>query len=402
MPEVNAATRVREPWVSSFISGFAGWTLDGLDFFLVVFSLTAIGRTFGKPDATVSLALTATLALRPIGAFLFGLCADRYGRRVPIAVNFALFAVVEVLTALAHTFVQFLVIRAIFGIVMGGQWGIGVTLAMEQVPSRFRGTMSGVLQEGYAIGYLLAAAAFYCVFDHFSWRPLFFIGPLPAILFAIFVLFNVRESAVWQKSRKQSWRALGSSLVSNWKLFLYFVLLMMALHMSSHGTQDIYPTFLERVWHMAPRERAWVSSLSMGAGILGALSVGYVSDKIGRRAAMVSALAGCVCSVPLWAYSKTLGLLIAGAMLMQFFLQGAWGVVPAHLAEMSPDSIRGSLPGLGNQCGVLLASEIVYVELALSRGAHYAWAMACTTLVVFSLAGFLVLLGKERRAVSFG
>ena len=205
-----------------------------------------------------------------------------------------------------------------------------------------------------------------------------------------------------KSTARRSRRALGSSLVSNWKLFLYFVLLMMALHMSSHGTQDIYPTFLERVWHMAPRERAWVSSLSMGAGILGALSVGYVSDKIGRRAAMVSALAGCVCSVPLWAYSKTLGLLIAGAMLMQFFLQGAWGVVPAHLAEMSPDSIRGSLPGLGNQCGVLLASEIVYVELALSRGAHYAWAMACTTLVVFSLAGFLVLLGKERRAVSFG
>ena len=402
MPEVNAATRAHESWVSSFISGFAGWTLDGFDFFLVVFSLTAIGHTFGKPDKTASLALTATLALRPVGAFLFGLCADRYGRRLPIAVNFALFAVIEVFTGLAHTFTQFLVIRAIFGIVMGGQWGIGVTLAMEQVPSRLRGTMSGVLQEGYAIGYLLAAGAFYCLFDRFSWRPLFFIGPLPAIVLAVFVLFHVRESAVWKKSRNESWRALGGSLVSHWKLFVYFVLLMMALHMSSHGTQDIYPTFLERVWHMAPRERAWVSSLAMGAGILGALSVGYVSDKIGRRAAMVSALAGCVCSVPLWAYSKTLGLLIAGAMLMQFFLQGAWGVVPAHLAEMSPDSIRGSLPGLGNQCGVLLASGIVYIELALARGVRYAWAMACTTLVVFVLAGCLVLLGQERHAVSFG
>lgn len=401
MPEAKTISRAQEPWVSSFVSGFAGWTLDGFDFFLVVFCLTAVGHTFGKTDKTVSLALTATLALRPVGASLFGLFADRYGRRIPIAVNFALFAVVELITGLAHTFTQFLVIRAIFGIVMGGQWGIGVTLAMEQVPSRLRGTMSGVLQEGYAIGYLLAAGAFYCFFGHGSWRPLFFIGPLPAILFAVFVLRNVRESAVWTKSRKQSWRALGGSLISHWKLFVYFVLLMMALHMSSHGTQDIYPTFLERAWHMAPRERAWVSSLSMVAGIFGALLVGYVSDKIGRRAAMVAALAGCIGSIPLWVYSKTLGLLIAGAMLMQFFLQGAWGVVPAHLAEMSPDSIRGSLPGLGNQCGVLLASGIVYIELALAHGVRYAWAMACATLVVFILAGCLVLLGRERHAVSF-
>lgn len=402
MPELAAPLKTQERWVPSFISGFAGWTFDGLDFFLVVFSLTAIGQTFGKPDKTIALALTVTLAFRPIGAFLFGLFADRYGRRMPIAINFALFAVVEVLTGLARNFPQFLMIRAIFGIVMGGQWGIGVTLAMEQVPARLRGIMSGVLQEGYAIGYLLAGAAFYLFFDRFSWRPLFFLGPLPALLLAIFVLVSVRESAVWQRSRSANWGELGRSLVSHWKLFIYFVLLMMALHMSSHGTQDIYPTFLQRVWHMAPRERAWVSSLAMGAGILGALSVGYLSDKIGRRAAMVAALLGCVCSIPMWAYSRTLGLLIAGAMLMQFFLQGAWGVVPAHLAEMSPDSIRASLPGLGNQCGVLLASGIVYIELALAHGAHYSWAMASTTFVVFLLACLLILLGHERRATAFG
>ncbi|HVZ83570.1 MAG TPA: MFS transporter [Terracidiphilus sp.] len=402
MSAAGATIRPREPWVPSFISGFAGWTFDGFDFFLVVFSLTAIGQTFGKSDKTVSLALTATLAFRPIGAFLFGLFADRYGRRLPIAINFALFAVVEVITGLAHTFTQFLVIRAIFGIVMGGQWGIGVTLAMEQVPARLRGTMSGVLQEGYAIGYLLAAAAFYLFFDHFSWRPLFFIGPLPAVFFAFFVLLNVRESAVWQRARSANWQALGRSLIAHWRLFVYFVVLMMALHMSSHGTQDIYPTFLQRVWHMSPRERAWVSSLAMAAGILGALSVGYISDRIGRRAAMTASLLGCVCSIPLWAFSRTIGALIAGAMLMQFFLQGAWGVVPAHLAEMSPDSIRGSLPGLGNQCGVLLASGIVYIELALAHGTHYAGAMAETTLVVFLLACVLVLLGRERQAVNFG
>ena len=172
----------QESWLASFVSGLAGWTLDGFDFFLVVFSLTAIGHTFGKSDKTVSLALTATLALRPVGAFLFGLIADRYGRRMPIAVNFLLFAVVELCTGFAHSFTMFLIIRAIFGIVMGGQWGVGVTLAMEQVPVRLRGTLSGVLQEGYAIGYLLAAAAFFFLFDRFSWRPLFLIGPIPAIV----------------------------------------------------------------------------------------------------------------------------------------------------------------------------------------------------------------------------
>lgn len=402
MHDLEATAQTQERWVASFISGFAGWTLDGFDFFLVVFSLTAVGQSFGKPDKTISLALIATLALRPIGAFVFGLFADRYGRRLPIAVNFALFAVVEVLTGLAPTFMQFLLIRAIFGVVMGGQWGIGVTLAMEQVPARLRGTMSGVLQEGYAIGYLLAAAAFYLLFDRFSWRPLFFLGPLPALLMAGFVLMNVRESVVWQTSRSANWAELSRSLVSHWKLFVYFVLLMMALHMSSHGTQDIYPTFLQRVWHMSPRERAWVSSLAMGAGILGAVTVGYLSDRIGRRAAMVLAFLGCLASIPLWAYSRTIGLLISGAMLMQFFLQGAWGVVPAHLAEMSPDAIRGSLPGLGNQCGVLFASGIVYIELALAHGTRYSWGMASTMLVVFLLACVLVLLGRERRAAAFG
>jgi SHS family lactate transporter-like MFS transporter len=385
----------RESWVPSFISGLAGWTLDGFDFFLVVFCLTSIGQTFGKPDQTVSLALSATLAFRPIGAFLFGMFADRHGRRIPIALNFLLFAAVEVLTGFAHSFTGFLLVRALFGIVMGGQWGVGITLAMEQVPSHLRGTMSGVLQEGYAIGYLLAAGTYYLMSDRLSWRLLFLVGPIPALLLALFVLLTVRESTVWQKTRKESWGALGRSLAAHWRLFLYFTLLMMTLHMSSHGTQDIYPTFLQRVWNLSARDRVWITSLSMCAGIAGALAVGFISDRVGRRPAMVGALIGCMCSIPLWAYGHTIPLLVCGAMLMQFFLQGAWGVVPAHLSEMSPDSIRGSLPGMGNQCGVLLSSGIVYIELTLARGGNYARAMSGTTVVVFALACLMVLLGPS-------
>jgi SHS family lactate transporter-like MFS transporter len=402
LPTQPDSASPHEPWLASFVAGFTGWTLDGFDFFLVVFSLTAIGHSFGKSDKTVALALTATLALRPVGAFLFGLVADRYGRRLPIAANFLLFAMVEVWTGFSHSFLQFLIIRAVFGIVMGGQWGVGVSLAMEQAPVRLRGTLSGILQEGYAIGYLLAAAAFYFLFDRFSWRLLFFIGTIPALGLAIFVLLRVRESGAWRHARQASWGALTRSLVRHWKLFVYFVLLMMALHMSSHGTQDIYPTFLQRVWGMPPKARAWISAVAMGSGIFGALSAGFLSDRIGRRKAMLIALCGCICVVPLWAYAHAVTLLIIGAVLMQFFLQGAWGVVPAHLAEMSPDSVRGSLPGLGNQCGVLLASFIVYGELALARGGDYSDAMAGTAAVVFVLACVMVMLGRERRGAEFG
>jgi MFS transporter, SHS family, lactate transporter len=392
-----------EPWLGSFLSGFVGWTLDGFDFFLVVFSLTAIGQTFGKDDKTVALALTATLALRPVGAFIFGLIADRYGRRLPLAINLLLFAVVEGFTGFSHSFREFLIARAIFGVVMGGQWGVGVSLAMEKVPIRLRGIVSGILQEGYAIGYLLAAAAFFFLFDRISWRPLFFLGIVPAIAAATFVAFNVRESTVWKRARKESWGDLRKTLTGHWKLFLYFTIFMMTLHMSSHGTQDLYPTFLQREWGILPKQRAILSAISMIGGIVGAVTVGFLSDRFGRRRAMILALVGAFCVIPLWAFSHTLSLLILGAVLMQFFVQGAWGVVPAHLAEMSPDSIRGSLPGLGNQCGVLLASALVYLEVAFSRDGRYSTAMAGTAAIVLVLAVIMTVLGPpEKRGSTFG
>jgi SHS family lactate transporter-like MFS transporter len=391
-----------EPWFGSFLCGLAGWTLDGFDFFLVVFSLTAIGHTFGKDDKTVALAMTATLALRPVGALIFGLISDRYGRRIPFAFNLFLFAVVEVFTGLSHGFLEFLIVRAIFGIVMGGQWGIGVTLAMEKVPERFRGVLSGFLQEGYAIGYLLAAAAYFFLFDRFSWKPLFFLGVLPALAAAAFVTFNVRESTVWTNTRQTSWGGLGRVLARHWKLLVYFTILMMTLHMSSHGTQDLYPTFLQREWGILPKVRAMLSAISMVGGIAGALTVGFLSDRFGRRRSMTLAICGALCVIPLWAFAHTLALLVLGAVLMQFFVQGAWGVVPAHLTEMSPDSIRGSLPGMAYQFGVLLASVIPYLEAAFTRNGHYSTAMAATAAIAFLLAAAMIMVGRENRGTSFG
>ena len=396
------STASSEPWFGAFLSGLAGWTLDAFDFFLVVLSLTAIGKDFGQDVRHMTLALTATLALRPVGAFLFGGISDRFGRRIPMIVNLCLFAVVELATGFAHSFVQFLCIRAVFGVVMGGQWGVGVSLAMEKVPTRYRGVLSGLLQQGYAIGFLLAAGAYFFVAPTYGWRPLFYIGSLPALASAAFVAFNVRESEAWKQHHPSSLAGLGRTLASNWKLFLYFTLFMMAMHMSSHGTQDMYPTFLEKDWGIFGKQKAALTAISMVGAILGGLSIGWISDRIGRRWAMIGAIIGALAVIPLWAFAHTLPMLVLGAVLMQFCVQGAWGVVPAHVAELSPDSVRGTLPGLGNQVGVLLSSVVVYLEATLAKGRSYSISMAMTAAVVFCLAALMTLIGREKRAIAIG
>ena len=274
-------------------AGFLGWTLDAFDFFLVVLCLTAIAKEFHRSDAEIAFSITLTLAFRPVGAFIFGLMADRYGRRIPLMIDLIFYSVVEVATGFAHSFTTFLVLRALFGIGMGGEWGVGASLAMEKVPPKLRGFLSGMLQQGYALGYLLAAVCFYFVFPRWGWRPMFFIGGLPALL-GLFVRFKVKESEVWKKTRHSSWGNLGREIISHWKLFLYLTLLMMMMNFASHGTQDMFPTFLQRHWGMGPTQRAVVTAISMVGAILGGLLVGLLSDRFGRRKAMVASL---ICAV---------------------------------------------------------------------------------------------------------
>jgi MFS transporter, SHS family, lactate transporter len=381
-------------WLSAFVAGLAGWTLDGFDFFLVVLSLTAIGRDFGENVLRMTLALTATLALRPVGAFVFGAFADRFGRRLPMIVNLCLFALVELATGLAHSFVHFLLMRGLFGVVMGGQWGVGVSLAMEEAPARYRGILSGLLQQGYAIGFLLASGAYYFVMPAYGWRALFYLGSLPALATALLVALRVRESQVWIEAHKSSFAGLAQALRSHWKLLLYFTFLMMAMHMCSHGTQDLYPTFLEKEWGLAARQRAALSAISMVGAILGGLFIGWASDRVGRRLAMVGALAGGLLAIPLWAFAGTLPALAIGAVIMQFCVQGAWGVIPAHVAELTSDAVRSTIPGLGYQLGVLLSSSIASVEVALARGHSYAFSMAFTAAAVLCLAAVMTLAGR--------
>jgi SHS family lactate transporter-like MFS transporter len=386
---------------AAVFAGFLGWTLDAFDFFLVVMCLTAIAQEFHRSDAAIAFSITLTLAFRPVGAFIFGLMADRYGRRIPLMIDLVFYSVVEVATGFAHTFTTFLILRALFGIGMGGEWGVGASLAMEKVPPRLRGLLSGILQEGYALGYLLAAICFYIVFPRWGWRPMFFIGGLPALL-GLFVRFKVKESEVWQKNRQSSWSNLGREIVSHWKLFLYLTLLMMTMNLASHGTQDMFPTFLKRYWGMKPTQIAIVTSISMLGAILGGIAVGSLSDRFGRRKTMVTSLVFAIAAVPLWAYAPSLALLVVGAFLVQFFMQGAWGIIPAHLSELSPDPVRGFLPGFAYQCGVLLAGSVGYIEALLAQRTTYANAMALTAFVVFTLAAAVIALGREKKGIEFG
>jgi len=383
------------------LAGYLGWTLDAFDFFLVVMCLTAIGREFHKTDKEMALATVVTLAFRPAGAFLFGLLADRYGRRLPLMIDLIFYSVVEVASGLAPNYTTFMVLRALFGIGMGGEWGVGASLAMEKVPMRLRGLLSGFLQQGYAAGYLLAAVCYFFLYERVGWRPLFFVGGLPALL-ALFVRVRVKESEVWKKSREETWGGLGRTILSYWRLFLYIALLMMAMNLASHGTQDMYPTFLERQWHFGVGARSGVTAVSMVGAIVGGTLFGALSDRFGRRRSMVIALLLAILIVPLWAFAPSLALLVAGAFLMQFLVQGAWGVIPAHLSELSPDSVRGFLPGFGYQVGVLLASSVSYIEAVFANRTSYAVAMAGTAVTVFLMAAAMTAVGPERRAARFG
>jgi SHS family lactate transporter-like MFS transporter len=349
----------------------------------------------------MALSVTLTLAFRPVGAVIFGLMADRYGRRLPLMLDLVFYSVIEVLTGLAHSYHTFLILRALFGIGMGGEWGVGASLTMEKVPPKFRGILSGLLQEGYAAGYLMAAVAYGLISPRFGWRPLFFLGGLPALL-AIFIRLGVSESDVWQKTRSKNWSSLASSILQNWKTFLYIAILMTMMNLSSHGTQDLYPTFLQRERHLDVQARSTLTAISMIGAILGGLFFGRLSDLRGRRNAMIYAFIGAICMIPLWIIPTKFAVLAVGAMALQFMVQGAWGIIPAHINELSPDPIRGFMPGFAYQCGNLFASYVVLFEASLAAKWTYTHALMLSAAVIFAGAIVVTALGKEKRGVVFG
>ncbi len=383
------------------LAGFLGWTLDAFDFFILVMVLQAVADDLaGGSIPKIALTLTASLAMRPIGALLFGMMADRYGRRLPLMLDIIFYSIVEVLSGLAPNYTTFLVLRLLYGIGMGGEWGVGASLTMESVSPRWRGLLSGLLQEGYALGYLLAAVVAYFVYPHWGWRPMFFIGGLPALL-SLFIRARVKESPAWERSRTD-WPTYKRAIARNWKLFLYLVLLMMMMNSISHGTQDMYPTFLKRQRGYSAQAASVIVMISMLGAILGGLSFGLFSDRKGRRRAMVTAVLMALLLIPLWIFAPNTAVIAIGAFLMQFMVQGAWGVIPAHINELSPDVIRGFFPGFAYQLGVLCASSITYLQARMAEHYTYSIVMGGSMVVVLIVGAIVIGLGPERRGVTFG
>jgi len=387
---------------NALLAGFLGWTLDAFDFFILTYVLTQVAAEFHKSVAEMTLTITASLVLRPVGAILFGLMADRYGRRIPLMVDVIFYSVVEVLSGFAPSYRVFLILRLLYGIGMGGEWGVGASLAMESVPVRWRGILSGVLQEGYALGNLLAAIAFWTIFPHWGWRPMFFIGGLPALL-TLFIRAKVKESEAWKATaaKRTSWSEYFRAVTSNWKRFAYLVVLITIMNFMSHGTQDLYPTLLQQQHHFSTRATAIVSVISMIGAIVGGILVGLFSDRFGRRRAMtISALLGLLL-VPLWAFAPGMVLVATGAFLMQFMVQGAWGVVPVHLNELSPGPLRGFFPGFAYQLGVLFAAGASNFEALMTRHFTYAQAMSLVAAIAFLVGAMVIAAGPEAHRVSF-
>jgi SHS family lactate transporter-like MFS transporter len=382
------------------MAGYLGWTMDAFDFFVVVFLVDTLALRFGVPKKEIVWTLTATLALRPVGAVIFGLLADRYGRRIPLMANLLFFSTIEVLCGFAPNYGTFLVLRALFGIGMGGEWGVGASLAMESAPRRWRGVLSGILQSGYSMGYLLAAVAARLVLPAWGWRAMFWVGGVPALL-AFYVRWHVPESEAWRQKRAPSVSAIAGVVRGFAPRLVYLVALMTMMMFLSHGTQDLYPDFLKIAHGLAPKTVAEVAVLYNVGAILGAIVFGQASQLFGRRRAMAGALALCLLVMPLWAFGGSLLVLAVGAFFMQAGVQGAWGIIPAHLNELSPDETRGLVPGLAYQLGILFASPVNTIEYALRDRIGYGWALAAFEGAVIAALLTLLWRGPEQHGKAF-
>src|SRR5712691_10756483 len=388
---------------NTFLACFLGWTLDAFDFFLLTFVVRDISGEFSVSIVKVTFAITLTLMMRPLGALIFGMLGDRFGRRIPLMMDIIFYSLMELATAFSPNYGVFLAFRALYGIGMGVEWGLGASLAMESLPVVARGLASGILQQGYSFGFLLAAVVYWLVFPHFGWRALFVVGALPALL-VIYIRARVPESAVWQRQRNATReRSLGlwPMISQNWRLLIYAVLLMTAFNYMSHGTQDLYPTFLQKQRGLSVNQTAPIAIIYNLGAICGGTVLGHFSQRWGRRRTIIIAAVLGILLIPVWIFSPMLPLLIAGGFCMQFMVQGAWGVVPVHLNELSPPAWRGTFPGVVYQLGNFFSANAAMLQAKLAEHfvrpngePDYALTMAWVLLVVFVVLIVLAALGR--------
>ena len=368
-----------------------------------------MAHDFGTSIANLSYAITLTLAMRPVGAFIFGLLGDRFGRRMPLMIDIVFYSLMELLTAFSPNYTWLLIFRALYGIGMGGEWGLGASLAMETLPTPARGLFSGILQQGYMFGYLFAALIYGVVFPLFGWRALFVVGALPALL-VVYIRARVPESPVWlrQRSTVNFWATAGDILKRHWLLLIYVILLMTAFNAMSHGTQDMYQTFLGEQRGLSVKEKSIIGIIYAVGAICGGMLVGHLSQKFGRRRLIIVTVICSIILIPAWVFSPGLSMLVAGGFLMQFTVQGVWGIVPVHLNELSPGEVRGTFPGFAYQLGNLFAANTAVVEARLAEHFRdttghpdYAKALALFTLVTALALIIIAAIGPEQRGKEF-
>jgi SHS family lactate transporter-like MFS transporter len=408
----EARTPLTSDQRNSFTAALLGWMMDAFDYFIVVFVYAAIAKDFHISNEKVVFLTTATLVMRPVGAIIFGLWADRRGRRIPLLVDVTFYSVVGFLCAFAPNFTVLIILRMLYGIGMGGEWGLGAALAMEKIPAKRRGFFSGLLQQGYSMGYLLAALANLLVINQLglSWRWLFALSIFPALI-SLLIRTRVKESEIWEDTQEKMKMTRSSfrDVFLNFAVlrrFVYLILLMTAFNWMSHGTQDVYPTFLKATTEggaaLSASAAAWIPVVYTIGATIGGILFGPLSSKFGRRYTIAFCALLGLPIVPLFAYSTSVGMLCLGSFLMQLMVQGAWGVIPAHLSEMSPDTIRGFYPGVTYQLGNLFAALNLPIQEALAARHGYPFALAATIIPVFVAVIILILVGKEARGIEFG
>ncbi len=384
-------------------ASYLGWTLDAFDFFLLVFMLKAIAAEFGTDVKSVAYAIFLTLAARPFGAFFFGLLADRFGRRPILMIVILAFSFFSALSGLAGSLSQLILIRTMFGFAMGGEWGIGASLVMETIPAKLRGPVSGLLQSGYPSGYFVASLVYFALFDTIGWRGMFFVGIAPALL-VFLIRLHVEESPAFLESRRGPRANPFAELARHWKIALYTIVLMAAFNAFSHGTQDLYPTFLQEQHGFDTQLTGTLTAIMNVGAIVGGITFGIWSERIGRKRAIIFATLLALPIIPLWAFSTTPLLLGIGGFLMQVAVQGAWGIVPVHLNELSPGAVRAMFPGFAYQLGNLLMAKnaVFQAGIADERGGDYAFALALFGGVTAVLIAGWTAIGPERKHADLG
>jgi SHS family lactate transporter-like MFS transporter len=402
MAVIDYFRMLTRPQLHAYFAALGGWSLDALDFFIFVFSLSAISSEFHTTVKAVSEGVFLTLACRPVGALVFGWLAEKYGRRPILMVNVVSFSAIQLATAFAPNLATLLALRALFGFAMGGEWGVGAALALETLPARGRGFFSGLLQEGYVIGYLLASVVFGLLFVHIGWRGMFIVSAASALL-VVYIRYGVHESPAWIAGRaphRASAAEIWGAVTNYFPTLCYLVVLMACFNAFSHGSQDLYPTFLQKQHGYGPSVASSITIIMNVGALLGGICFGAFSERIGRKRAIVLAALLSLPMIYLWAYSQTAVMLALGAFLMQFMVQGAWGIVPAHLNELSPPSVRAILPGFAYQLGNLVASRMAPIQAgyAEAHGNDYAVVLAVTMAIVAVALMIVTSLGREAHA----